>query len=241
MNAREHLETAYPYKTELHAHTKPCSPCGDIPGAEVVRIYASLGCHSIAITNHITPTMFLAEGAKMNAQSYLADYEEAKKEGDRIGVSVILGAELRFTESNNDYLIYGITPEDIETLIKLIPVGIREFYKQFKNERNLIIQAHPFRKGCELAPLDCIDGVETMNLHPGHNSRVAVAAQTAAKHGLIVTGGTDYHHEGHQGMCLLRTPTRLTDSYELADAIRSRDFLLDIWGNLMLPSSYPKQ
>ena len=77
MNVRERLEAAYPYKTELHAHTKPCSPCGDIPAAEVVRIYASLGCHSVTITNHITPPLFMGEDAKLNAQLYLADYMEA--------------------------------------------------------------------------------------------------------------------------------------------------------------------
>lgn len=240
MNSRVYLEQAYPYKTELHAHTKPCSPCGDIPPREVVKNYASLGCHSVVITNHITPSLFLGETASRCAESYLADYYEAKEEGDRIGVSVILGAELRFTENNNDYLIYGISPEEIERLIELIPVGIREFYRQFKNERNLIIQAHPFRKGCEPAPADSVDGIEAFNLHPGHNSRVAMAAQYAAEQNLLLTGGTDYHHENHQGMCILRTPTLLQDSYELADAIRSQDLLLDVWGNLILPYSYPR-
>lgn len=237
MNHYSEIEKAYPYKTELHAHTKPCSPCSEIPAAQVIRNYADLGCHSVVITNHLTPHLCLGENAPLTSEQYLADYYEALAEGQRLGVSVILGAELRFLENDNDYLIFGIDPQEIEALISLIPVGIRDFYRQFKNERNLIIQAHPFRKGCEPAPADSIDGIEVMNLHPGHNSRVAVAAKYAAERGLLVTGGTDYHHPNHQGMCLLRTPTLLKDSYDVANAIRSRDLLLDVWGNLILPNS----
>ncbi|MBQ9085587.1 MAG: PHP domain-containing protein [Clostridia bacterium] len=235
MKYRSLLEQTYPYKTELHAHTKPCSSCSEILPADVIRNYAAIGCHSVVITNHMTPTQFVGESAYLDAEGYLADYYAAVEEGNRLGISVILGVELRFTENNNDYLIYGISPEDIEPLIRLIPAGIQEFYRTFKNQKNLIIQAHPFRKGCELAPRDSIDGIEAFNLHPGHNSRVAVAAKHARETGLLLTGGTDYHHPNHQGMCLLRTPNLLRDSYDLADAIRAQDYLLDVWGNLILP------
>ena len=237
MNAYHLLNEAYPYKTELHAHTKPCSPCSEILPADVVRRYAALGCHSVAITNHMIPEQFLGDAAWLCAESYLADYFAAAEEGKRVGVSVILGVELRFCESNNDYLVFGISPEDIEPMIHLIPAGIEEFYRAFKNPKNLILQAHPFRKGCEPAPKDSVDGMEVFNLHPGHNSRVAVAAKHARESGLLVTGGTDFHHPNHEGMCLLRTQGRLRDSYDLAEALRGKDYLLDVWGNLILPYS----
>ena len=32
------IEEAYPYRTELHAHTKPVSTCSDVPPEEAVRL-----------------------------------------------------------------------------------------------------------------------------------------------------------------------------------------------------------
>ena len=226
----------YPYTTELHAHTFPVSPCGDLSPEEVVKVYREVGATSLVITNHLLP--FRAEGdIKANAEEYIEDYLKAKEAaGDDL--DVILGVELRFTENNNDYLVFGICEEDIAHFISLLPYGIENFYKEAKNERNVIIQAHPFRKGIELAPIGSIDGIESLNMHPGHNSRVSIGCRYAKLKDLLVTGGTDFHHLGHQGLCLMRTQNRMRDSYDVAAAIKSREVLFDCSGHIIIPYIY---
>ena len=150
-------------------------------------------------------------------------------------MNVILGVEIRFAENINDYLVYGISPEDIEYFITLLPHGIENFYKKVKNNRNVILQAHPFRKDMELAPLHAIDGIEVFNMHSRHNSAVAVAAKYAREHGLLVCGGSDYHALGDEAHCLVRTADKLRDSYDVAEMLKSKDFLFDLSGNLILP------
>ena len=81
-----------------------------------------------------------------------------------------------------------------------------------------------------------LDGVESFNVHPGHNSRVAVAAKYAHEHHLIETCGTDYHHPGHQGLGLTLTKTLPSDTFELAALLHSGDFLFEIGGDVVIPA-----
>ncbi len=136
----------YKYKTELHLHTFPVSACSEIRPDEAVEIYAEAGVDSIVVTNHLGSWV----RTSYSAEEYLSDYYEAREAGERYGVNVILGAELRFDGSNNDYLIYGIDENDVDTLGYYTASDIATFYKEFKNDRNVIIQAHPFRAGMEL-------------------------------------------------------------------------------------------
>ena len=93
----------YPYKIELHAHTRPHSPCGDIPPAELIRIYAEHGYDAVAITNHFTWNLDYGLGSEEETIGfYLSGYNEAYEAGERLGVKVIFGAELRFSENNNE-------------------------------------------------------------------------------------------------------------------------------------------
>lgn len=235
------LIAEYPYKTELHAHTSPCSACSHIPPETMVELYRNIGCTTVTITNHLNPEKWTYSGdseCRKLAEVYLADYYAVVNAAKGSDLNVLLGVEIRFSENFNDYLVYGVSPDEIAHFISLIPYGIRNFYKEVKTDHNLILQAHPFRKNMELAPVDCIDGIEVMNLHPGHNSAVALAARYAAEHRMIISGGTDCHYTGHEGMCVIRTADRISDSYALADILKKREFLFDISGNLMIPNAY---
>ena len=231
----EKIKEEYPYLTELHSHTSPCSPCGKVSPEETVRLYAEAGCTALVITNHICAPYFSDGDPYELAEGYLEPYYRALEAARGTSLSVILGAELRFFENNNDYLIYGICPEDIKTLISSMPLGLEDFYRSFKNERNLIIQAHPMRKSCVTVPPEFIDGIEAFNLHPHHNSRVSLAAQYATKNGKILTGGTDFHESEHAALCLTRTKVPLHDSYDVARVLSSGDFVLDISGSILIP------
>ena len=227
--------TAFKFKTEMHAHTKPVSLCSEVEPEKLIELYKKQNADAVVITNHFSPFYFKNGTKEEKLKEYISEFEAARKLGDKNGINIILGIEIRFTENANDYLVYGVSFGDIEKMIRLIPYGITEFYKEIKTRENIILQAHPFRNGMTLAPLDSIDGIETFNMHPGHNSRVAVACRYAAEHSLLVSGGTDYHHPGHHAMCLMRTNERVDDSYDIARILKTKDFLFDLSGALVIP------
>lgn len=226
----------YKYKYDLHVHTSPASQCGDFEPEEVILKYARIGFDGIVITNHFSRKAMGDFTVKDEYIAfYLNDYLLAKEAGEKHGLGVFLGFEMRFPENDNDYLVYGVDEEDAYRAFDYIDSDYEKFYREFKNENNVIIQAHPFRNSCSLQNLDIIDGIEVFNMHPGHNSRVAVAAKlTHDNPHLLVTGGTDFHHEGHQGMCATCTAEKITDSLGMAKLIKSGDFIFDIWGNKIL-------
>ena len=217
----------YKFKTELHAHTTPASGCSEITPEHLIEVYKEKGYTSIALTNH-----FIVDDADPHEKitKYLDDYYKTIEIGKKEGINIILGSEIRFSENYNDYLIYGIIPDDLYDINSLLDKGIDNFYKEYKNDKNIILQAHPFRNGIELANPESIDGIEAFNLHPGHNSRVGFAAQYARKHGFLITCGTDYHHFGHEGLCGILTKEPITDSHQLAQVLKNKDYIIDISG-----------
>lgn len=224
----------YKFKTELHAHTSPVSKCSQIPASDMAGIYKNLGYDSIAITNH-----FIRFDMDMNKNDfleyYINDYKTVKECGKQIDLGVILGCEIRFTENLNDYLVFGIDENDLEEMYELIPHGIENFYKKFKNEKRVIIQAHPYRDCCTIAPNGSIDGVESYNVHPGHNSRIAVTSKYANENNMIVTCGTDFHHPGHEGLAAILTENRINDSFEAAEVLKSKGYLFEIGTSIVFP------
>ena len=227
MDIREFIGQ-YKYKNELHAHTYPASKCAEMSARDTVRVYAESGVDSLVITNHINLAMDSAE-------RYLADYYEARDEGEKLGVNVILGVEIVFVGTRNDYLVYGVSEDEIGEMITYVQKDLESFYKRFKNDKNVILQAHPFRDKMTLAPLDLIDGIESYNLHPGHNGRIGIAARYATQNGLLVSCGSDYHHPDQHALALVRSKEPLRDSYDVANLIKSRDYIFDIGGNVVFP------
>lgn len=222
----------YKYTTELHAHSYPISACGDFSPAEVVGFYKEVGTTSLVLTNHLNPLWI--DGS---AEEYLADYYGAKDAaGDEL--NVILGVEIRFPQNNNDYLVYGVCEDDLKHFISLIPYGIENFYKEVKNDRNIILQAHPFRKGMELAPLSSVDGIESINMHPSHHAKPSIAFKYAKENGLLVSGGSDFHHKGHHALCLMRTQKEMKSSYDVAEALKSKEAIFDCSGHIIIPYIY---
>lgn len=228
-NAAAALRAEYPFRVELHAHTSPASSCSEIPPAKLPEIYAGLGYSAVCVTNH------LARGRGDNAEEWLTDYYAAKESGDRLGINVILGVELRFIPSNNDYLLYGITPEDISEIVNMLDMNIEEFSRAYRAPNRFLCQAHPYRSGMDPTDHTLFDGIEVFNAHPNHNSRVAVASQIAHREGLIFTAGTDFHHPGHEGLAAIRTRTVPKTSADVAALLKSADFLLEVGESLILP------
>lgn len=230
----------YKFRTELHAHTSPVSSCGDFAPDEVIRRYAKIGYDAIAITNHFTYQYRFERFSKEPTAEefvewYMSDFYAAEEAGKKYGVNVILGAELRFSENQNDYLAYGIDEDTLLEIYDRLPYGIAEFRNSDRLKGILLIQAHRFRDNMEDIDPIYVDGIETFNMHNGHNSRIGKTVKFAKDNNIkIVTAGSDFHHDGGEGMAALRTKVMPKDSYELADILRNGDYALEIAENSVI-------
>jgi hypothetical protein len=146
-----------------------------------------------------------------------------------------IGMELRFTENENDYLVFGIDEEFVIKTSDHIEGTLENFCEHMKNEHNLIIQAHPFRGNCKAANPEYLDGVETFNMHPGQNSKNSFALKFAKENNLIQIAGTDFHHPGMECLTALLTKKPIENSFELSEVLKSTDYLFEIGGDIVIP------
>ena len=49
---KEKLVKKYRYRTELHAHTSPASPCSEISPEEMAKTYHEKGYDAVVVANH---------------------------------------------------------------------------------------------------------------------------------------------------------------------------------------------
>lgn len=234
------FEEAYPYRTELHAHTKPASTCSDVPPEDAVKLYKERGYTSLVVANHFTPEYFYkrigTRDTKMSVDFYLRDYHKALAAGEKYGVHVALAAELRFPNQNgNDYLLFGIDETDLCDVFEMLNGTVEEFYKNYCDDTKLLLQAHPMRNGQIVMPPETVDGYESFNLHPNHNSRPALAARYARSVNKPFVAGTDFHEYGHEGLSAIRTATPIVNSHDVVKAIKENDFIMDSDGILIIP------
>ena len=221
---KQQLMAEYPYKFELHAHSNPASGCSDLPPAELVERCKNAGAHGLVLTNHVV-WWNREEDKEAWCARYLKDYLDTKAAGEQMGIKVLLGFEAHFPENSNDYLIFGPNESFIPEMYEHIGTSEQEFYTACHGEDMLILQAHPHRNNMEPVDPAYLDGYEVFNMHPGHNSRVAVAAQLHTTHGGVITGGTDLHHRGHEGSLFTCFAEMPQDEKDLIRLLRSGDYV----------------
>lgn len=233
---KDQIFNQYPYRIELHAHSSPCSGCSHTSPEELVRLYAEKGYDGIVLTNHFDPGK-LELGKSEAVAVIMRDYENAKKSAEQYGMMVYLGAELRFQENINDYLIYGVNEQLLYTFFDYIPTDMATFRREVALPNSVVLQAHPFRPNMVLCDPSLLDGMECLNLHPRHNSAVGLATQYAyEKNSPIKIAGGDSHRVGDQGLAALRTKALPKDSFEIAVILKSGDYVFDIGGeSLWIP------
>lgn len=244
---KEQLNREYPYRIELHAHTKPQSRCSEIEPEELAETYKNLGYDGVCVTNHfmgynrhIDSEYMDGETKEERLEYYLSGYKDTKKAGEKIGLKVYLGLEIRFSKENeNDYLIYGVDDEITDVCYDNFREDLATFRKNVPLPKSVFIQAHPMRNGMEQVNPELLDGMETFNMHPGHNASIGKVVKYAKENNLkITTAGGDYHHKnrGHEGVSAIRTKVLPADSFELAEVLKSGDYLFEVGGNaLVLP------
>ncbi|WP_308529369.1 transposase [uncultured Oscillibacter sp.] len=220
------------YLFDPHTHTAETSKCGHLPAAEVVDRYVRHGFSGLVVTDHLHPEYLsrIDTNHDWNAvcDHYLSGYRASKQRGDEVGFRVLLGAELRFPENDNDYLVYGIDEAWLRSNPYVCCMSAREFFQKF-HDQVLIIHAHPYRDGNTTVFEDAVHGTEIINGNPRHDNYNDRALELARRHPEYYRlAGSDTHEDGDEARAGVILPERPVDSFAYKALIEQHRFHL--WG-----------
>ena len=217
------------YRIETHLHTNHTSKCGWLDAAALAEGYAQAGYDAVAVTDHYNRDTFdylhidpAHPGDVMEA--FLDGFRRMEEECARRGLKVYKGAELRFDECCNDYLLYNYPDSLLSRPEELFHMGIAAFAPLAREAGALIVQAHPYRKKCTPAIACYLDGVEVCNRNPRHENLNERAEEYAALQGLLRTGGSDCHRTEDIGLGGILSRTLPEDGAALVQLLRSGDY-----------------
>ncbi len=212
-------------KIEMHAHTCEVSTCAVASAKELVEMYTLIGYDAVVLTNHLSPRIpgNAWEGKK---KTFLDGYRLAVSAGEKRGLPILFGMEVNFFESPNDYLVYGITEEEMQGLPNILEWGIERFSSWARVHGVLVYQAHPCREYIQPIDLTLVDGLEVHNGNPRHNSHNDRALALAEQHKLLQVSGSDFHELGDEGRGGIETEQRVETLDDLMNVLRSGKYTL---------------
>lgn len=186
-----------PYLYETHMHTCQGSACGRSTGKEHVHFYRDAGYTGIIMTDHFFGGNTAVDRTlpwKERINRFWIGFEEAKEEGDRVGLDVFFGLEQHYR--GDEYLIYGLSKEYMLTHPEMEHWTRRQQLEEVHRAGGCVIQAHPFRiRGymdrIRVGTVFC-DGIEAANAGNDalDDSR---AFRMGRAMGLVMTAGSDNH------------------------------------------------
>ena len=236
----EMIKTEFPYRIDMHVHTFNVTP------EEQVRYYKSKGIDAFILTNHLTGLRWRESQTpftdkECHCEWYIDNCRRARAEGEKIGVKVYLGMEITFqNHGGEDFLVYGIDESAVYKAFDILDsyekedTGyVKDLYKLMKDDRSLIVRAHPFRiKGLPVGDLEYLDGIELVNT----NSSSDTAMKFAADNNLaILTAGSDCHggEQNYSHPCI-RVRSLPSDGFGVAEIIKSGDYVIDTDGFIVV-------
>ena len=220
-------------RQQLLAAEIPAEERDAMPAEEIVRRYHAAGYDGIVITDHyfwmFGDVWFADELCGASHEEYinrwLCGYRKAKAEGDRLGMTVLPGAEVRLDGQPNDYLIYGLDEEFFYRAPRL---------HRFKTVTELIealppdacvVQAHPFREGMTIIHSAPLFGYEGFNgAHDEFTN--GLVKQYAAHFNKAITSGSDYHGRNRFAAGGIRTEQCIQTPADLIRVLRSGEYTL---------------
>lgn len=214
-------------KIDLHVHTSEVSLCGHLSAAETVRKYKDAGYDCIVITNHFnsyTAEHFKAQGKPDFFRHYRDSFLLAREEGEKLGITVLNGYEIRFDGSDNDYLVYGMDDRTAASYGELFRMSPHAFSDTAKEKGFLFYQAHPFRNGMKITNPAYLFGIEIKNGNPRHDSRNDIAAAWAEKYGLHKIAGSDCHQMTDVGVTGVVTGRVVKTEADLTEMLMADDY-----------------
>ena len=214
------------YRYETHMHTSQGSACGRSTGAEMARAYKEAGYTGVFVTDHFFNGNCAVDRSlpwEEKVELFCKGYEDAKEEGDKIGLDVFFGFEYCFDAA--DFLVYNLDKEWLKAHPDIDKWEPRKAFRTMREDGGIIIHAHPFRERdyinhIHLFPRD-VDGVEIVN--GGHfpdeimNER---ARLYAGMYELPVTSGSDAHFAGHVPGCGVASDVRMEKITEYLELMK---------------------
>lgn len=222
------------FKIETHLHTKNTSSCAIISAEEIVEGYLAAGYGGLIVTDHYSRDTFRYLGLNTEAgqdkvDAFLAGYRAVKSEGEKRGLKVYRGAEVRFDGSWNDYLLYGFSDELLRDPEAIFTMGVEKFYERCKADGAILIHAHPYRNGGRPTTAAALDGAEVINANYHHQEYNELALAFALENDLLQTAGSDCHGPKQVGNAGILAETLPQDEKELVTLLKSRKY--KIFGN----------
>lgn len=217
-----------PYKYELHCHTKEVSRCAGTYAAEAVRLHKEKGYDGIVITDHFSPMTFTPSTVLRPHKSvdfYTRGYKEALKAAGN-DFTVLLGMELRYYATINDYLVYGITEDFLKSNGNLMAMYPKKFYNLAKKNNLVVVQAHPFREWMIRISPEYLDGAEVFNgkaTKEANENTEKWANETGLK---IRVSGSDFHRPTQLAKGGIITDTRIRTNDDLLNVLNSGEYEL---------------
>ena len=216
------------YRYETHVHTAECDGSARLSGAEIVRRYAAAGYCGLVVTDHVInvfedrwfPNEVRGLDHKQYTERWLRGYHVAKEAGERIGFTVLPGAEVRFDGQINDYLIYGLDEDFFYTVPRLNHCKSLEEMIALLPPDACVVQAHPFRDNMVVADPSPLFGIEVFN---GGNPKIRndLAKLYAEHYGKAITSGSDYHGHGRFASGGIVTEEKIQTPKDLSRILRS--------------------
>lgn len=215
-----------PFLYETHMHTCQGSACGRATGKEQARVYKEAGFTGIIITDHFFGGNTAVDRSlpwEERVDLFWKGYEDAKEEGDKIGLDVFFGLEqnIHFDE----YLIYGLTKDYMKAHPEMEHWNRHQQLEEVHKAGGAVIQAHPFRMRSYMdrirLGLKYCDGIEVAN---AGNDQLddARALLYGNEYGLVMSAGSDNHCGANWPLYGVELDRRITDIREYAEIIRSK-------------------
>lgn len=220
---------------ETHLHTSESSACATIDGAGQARRYKRLGYSTVIVTDHFVngnSTIDRSLSWEKQIDQLCKGYENAKAEGDKIGLNVLFGFE--FSYKGADFLTYGLDKEWLKSHSEVRDLDIIDYLNLVHESGGFIVHAHPFREAWYITEIKLIpqhtDCVEVFN------SSNSIQANERAKwyaesFNLYSTGGTDNHSSSVCDFCAVVTDTEIKTIQDYISAIYNRKVGIEIYTN----------
>ena len=203
---------------------------------QIVSGYIAAGFHALVVTDHYSRDAIwysrnYPEKSGDDLFGFLQGYHRVKAEGECRGLRVFKGAELRFDESINDYLLIGYRNELLQDPEAVFAMGLAAFSEIAHKEGAFLVQAHPCRSNsrppCFPANVAHLDAIEVFNGNPRAQNHNPLAEQFAhsAPH-LIRLSGSDCHQPEDIGRGGIYTGRMPEDEQDLIAMLRNQKFTM---------------
>ena len=226
----------YIYKYEMHVHTCPCSGGGKDIREHIDDLIAK-GYSGMVVTNH-----FYAGDNRIDRElpwrefvdAYRQDYLYGLEYAQAVDFDLLFGLEEN-VGYGREILLYGITPELIESHPELKRASAEKYAEVVHAAGGLVYQAHPYlardyiRNPFPLECLDLLDGIEVYNAgnEPEWNESARIFAE---ERGIACIAGSDGHKIGTAGRAGIVTKERIKSNDDIVRVLKNKEYEIFING-----------